>query len=154
VVNVFGTTRFNTNPRMMAVNSAGTTAYMITLSGLSVVSLTPTGTDTRPAINTGARGIVNSADGTPNFKPGSFITISGTHLADAATADTIPPPTVLGGSCVTFGDIAVPLLVTSSGQIQAQVPDTLPAGTHVVEVRSLSTAQASDPVLVTVRPGG
>ncbi len=42
VVNVFGTTRFNTNPRMMAVNSAGTTAYMITLSGLSVVSLTPT----------------------------------------------------------------------------------------------------------------
>jgi len=127
VVNVFGTTRFNTNPRMMAVNSAGTTAYMITLSGLSVVSLTPTGTDTRPAISAGARGIVNSADGTANFKPGSFITISGSHLADAATADTIPPPTVLGGSCVTFGDIAVPLLVSSSGQIQAQVPDTLPA---------------------------
>ena len=89
----------------------------------------------------------------PNFKPGSFITISGSHLADEATADTIPPPTVLGGSCVTFGDIAVPLLVSSSGQIQAQVPDTLPAGTHVVEVRSLSTAQASDPVVVTVRPG-
>jgi DNA-binding beta-propeller fold protein YncE len=153
VVNVFGTTRFNTNPRMMAVNSAGTTAYMITLSGLSVVSLTPTGTDTRPAITTGARGIVNSADGTPNFRPGSFITISGSHLADPATADAIPPPTVLGGSCVTFGDIAVPLLVSSSGQIQAQVPDTLPSGTHVVEVRSLSTAQASDPVVVTVRPG-
>ena len=87
VVNVFGTTRFNTNPRMMAVNAAGTTAYMITLSGLSVVSLTPTGTDTRPAIATGARGIVNSADGTANFKPGSFITITGTNLADAATAD-------------------------------------------------------------------
>jgi hypothetical protein len=153
VVNVFGTTRFNTNPRMMAVNSAGTTAYMVTLSGLSVVSLTPTGTDTRPAITTGASGIVNSADGTANFKPGSFITISGSHLADTATADAIPPPTVLGGSCVTFGDIAVPLLVSSSGQIQAQVPDTLPAGTHVVEVRSLSTAQASDPVVVTVRPG-
>jgi hypothetical protein len=153
VVNVFGTTRFNTNPRMMAVNSAGTTAYMITLSGLSVVSLTPTGTDTRPVINTGATGIVNSADGTPNFKPGSFITISGKNLADAAAASTIPPPTVLGGSCVTFGDIAVPLLITSSGQIQAQVPDTLPAGTHVVEVRSLGTAQDSDPVVVTVRPG-
>ena len=59
---------------------------------------------------------------------------------------------MLGGSCVTFGDIAVPLLVSSSGQIQAQVPDTLPAGTHVVEVRSLATAQASDPVVVTVRP--
>jgi hypothetical protein len=153
VVNVFGTTRFNTNPRMMVVDSAGTTAYMITLSGLSVVSLAATGADTRPVINTGARGIVNSTDGTPNFKPGSFITINGTNLAGAATADTIPPPTVLGGSCVTFGDISVPLLVTSSGQIQAQVPDTLPAGTHVVEVRSLATAQASDPVTVTVRPG-
>jgi hypothetical protein len=153
VVNVFGTTRFNTSPRMMAVNSAGTTAYMITLSGLSVVSLTPTGTDTRPTINTGATGIVNSADGTPNFKPGSFITISGKNLADAATASTIPPPTVLGGSCVTFGDIAVPLLITSTGQIQAQIPDTLPAGTQVVEVRSLSTAQDSDPVVVTVKPG-
>jgi DNA-binding beta-propeller fold protein YncE len=154
VVNVFGTTRFNTVPRQMVVDSAGTTAYMITLSGLSVVSLTPVGTDTRPAIATGARGIVNSADGTPNFKPGSFITISGTNLASTATADTIPVPTVLGGSCVTFGDIAVPLLVTSNGQIQAQIPVTLPPGTHVVEVRSLATAEDSDPVTVTVRPSG
>jgi uncharacterized protein (TIGR03437 family) len=96
---------------------------------------------------------VNSADGSPNFQPGSFITISGKNLADLATANTVPPPTVLGGSCVTFGDIAVPLLATSSGQIQAQVPDTLPAGTHVVEVRSLGTAQASDPVVVTVKAG-
>jgi DNA-binding beta-propeller fold protein YncE len=151
VVNVFGTTRFNTVPRQMVVDSAGTTAYIITLSGLSVVSLSPIGADTRPAIAGGARGVVNSADGTPNFKPGSFITITGTNLASTATADTIPPPTVLGGSCVTFGDIAVPLLVTSNGQIQAQVPDNLPPGTHVVEVRSLATAQDSDPVTVTVR---
>jgi DNA-binding beta-propeller fold protein YncE len=154
VVNVFGTTRFNTVPRQMVVDAAGTTAYMITLSGLSVVSLTPVGTDTRPAIATGAGGIVNSADGTANFRPGSFITISGTNLASSATADTIPPPTVLGGSCVTFGDIAVPLLVTAKGQIQAQIPDTLPPGTHVVEVRSLATAEDSDPVTVTVRSSG
>jgi hypothetical protein len=154
VVNVFSTTRFNTNPRMMTVNSAGTTAYMITLSGLSVVSLTPTGTDTRPTIAPGTRGIVNSTDGTTNFKPGSFITISGTNLGDAATADSIPPPTVLGGSCVTFGDVAVPLLVTSTGQIQAQIPDTLTPGTQVVEVRSLSTAQDSDPVVITVKQSG
>jgi DNA-binding beta-propeller fold protein YncE len=154
VVNVFGTTRFNTNPRMMVVDSAGTTAYMITLSGLSVVSLAPTGNDTRPVIASGAGAIVNSSDGTTNFAPGSFITINGTNLAGNATADTIPPPTVLGGSCVTFGDIAVPLLVTSSGQIQAQVPDTLQAGTQVVEVRSLATAQSSDPVTITVRSSG
>jgi len=148
-VEVFGTTRFNTNPRQMVVDSAGTTAYAITLSGLSVISLAPTGTGTQPAIAAG--GIVNSSDGTSNIKPGSFITISGQNLAGTATAATLPPPTVLGGSCVTFGDVAVPLLATSSGQIQAQVPATLQAGTQVVEVRSLATAQDSAPVLVTVK---
>ena len=114
----------------------------------------PTGSGTVPAINTGASGIVNSVDGTSNFSPGSFITVTGTNLASAATAGTIPPPTVLGGSCVTFGDIAVPLLATSSGQILAQIPDTLSAGTAVVEVRSLATAQDSAPVVVTVKPAG
>jgi hypothetical protein len=151
-MNVFGTTRFNTTPRQMAVDAAGTTAYMITLSGLSVVSLTPSGGDTRPTIAAG--GIVNTADGTASFKPGSFITINGSSLASPATADTIPAPTVLGGSCVTFGDIAVPLLATSAGQIQAQVPDTLTPGTQVVQVRSLATAQDSAPVTITVGASG
>jgi hypothetical protein len=54
---------------------------------------------------------------------------------------------------VTFGDIAVPLPATSSGQIQAPVQDALPTGMQVVEVRSLSTAQDSDPVVMTVKPG-
>jgi len=152
VVNVFGTTRFNTAPRQMVVDSAGTTVYAITISGLSVISLAPASGDTRPAIQGG--GIVNSADGSSNLSPGSFVTIMGTNLATAATANTIPPPTVLGGSCVTFGDISVPLLVTSSGQIQAQVPNTLPAGTQVVTVRSLATAQASDPVEIKVQAPG
>lgn len=138
----------------MVVDSAGTTAYAITISGLSVISLTPSGANTQPSINPGATGIVNSADGTQNISPGSFITITGTNLATGATASTIPPPTVLGGSCVTFGNIAVPLLATSSGQIRAQVPNTLSAGIQVVEVRSLATAQASDPVEITVRPAG
>lgn len=150
---VFGTTRFNANPRMMVVNSAGTTAYMITLSGLSVVPLTPASSSTQPAINSGSNAIVNSSDGTTNIQPGSFITISGQNLASTAQASTVPPPTVLGGSCVTFGDISVPLLQTSSGAIQAQVPDTLLPGTQVVEVRSLAMAQDSAPVTVTVKAG-
>ena len=151
VNNVFGTTRFNTAPRQLIVDAAGATSYAITLSGLSVISLTPTSTTTRPAIAPGPRGIVNSSDGSQIIRPGSFITISGANLAASATADAVPPPTVLGGSCVTFGDVAVPLLVTSSGQIQAQVPANLSPGTQVVEVRSLATAQDSDPVILTVR---
>ncbi len=151
IVNVFGTTRFNINPHLMVVDSAGTTAYAITLSGLSVISLTPTGPDTRPSIATSS-GVVNAADGSSNIKPGSFITINGSNLAAGATASTIPPPTILGGSCVTFGDVAVPLLSTAGGQIQAQVPTNLQGGTQVVVVRSLATAQDSDPILVTVKP--
>jgi YVTN family beta-propeller protein len=150
---VFGTTRFNVNPRMMVVDSAGTTAYAITISGLSVIPLAPASSSTQPVINSGPNAIVNSANGSPNIQPGSFITISGQNLASTATASTVPPPTVLGGSCVTFGDISVPLLQTSSGKIQAQVPDTLLPGTQVVEVRSLAMAQDSAPVTVTVTAG-
>jgi DNA-binding beta-propeller fold protein YncE len=152
LTSVFGTTRSNVTPRQMVVDSAGTTAYVLTLSGLSVIPLSPSTPDTRPTIAPGARGIVNSADGTQNIRPGSFITISGSNLASAAVADSVPPPTVLGGSCVTFGDVSVPLLQTSSGQIQAQVPDTMKTGTQIVEIRSIGTAQASDPVTVTIRP--
>jgi hypothetical protein len=147
VVSVFGTTRFNTNPRQMVVDSKGTTAYAITLSGLSVISLTPSGPTTTPSIGS----IVNAVDGSTNITPGSFITVNGTALGANATADTLPPPTVLGGSCVTFGDVAVPLLSTSSGQIQAQVPTNIQAGTQVVAVRSLATAQDSTPMTVTVK---
>jgi len=154
VVSVFGTTRFNTEPRMMVVDSAGTTAYAITLSGLSVVSLAPAGANTQPEISTGANAIVNSSSATAAITPGSFVTIKGTNLASTAVANTLPPPTVLGGSCVTFGDISLPLLSTSSGQIQAQVPTTMLTGTQVVEVRSLATAQDSAPVVITVKAAG
>jgi YVTN family beta-propeller protein len=154
VVSVFGTTRFNTNPRMMVVDSAGTTAYAITISGLSVISLAPTGNNTQPAISTGAGAVVNSSSAGAAITPGSFVTITGKNLAATATASTLPPPTVLGGSCVTFGDIALPLLSTSSGQIQAQVPATMLPGTQVVEVRSLATAQDSAPALITVKAAG
>jgi hypothetical protein len=153
VVSVFGTTRFNTAPRQMVVNAAGTTAYAITLSGLSVIPLTAASNDTRPVIDS-AQGVVNAIDPAAPIKPGSFITVSGRNLAGAATAESIPPPTVLGGSCVTFGNVAVPLLVTSGGQMQAQVPENLGTGTQIVEVRSLATGQASDPVTVVVQPTG
>jgi DNA-binding beta-propeller fold protein YncE len=149
-VEVFGTTRSNINPRWMVVNSAGTVAYAVTLSGLSVIPLPAAGGDPTPSI--ASAGIVNSVNKTASIQPGSFITITGTNLASSAVAQTTPPPTVLGGSCVTFGDVSLPLLSTSPGQITAQVPDTLPAGTQVVQVRSLATAQDSAPVIVTVKP--
>jgi uncharacterized protein (TIGR03437 family) len=50
-----------------------------------------------------------------------------------------------------FNDVAVPLLQTSGGQIAAQVPATTRPGQNVVQVRSLATAQSSDPLVVTVQ---
>jgi YVTN family beta-propeller protein len=150
VTNVFGTTRANVPTRQLAADGKGN-AYAITISGLSVVSTTPSGTSTRPVIAPGARGIVNSSDGSQNFKPGSFVTVTGANLATPAAANVIPPPTVLGGSCVTFNDTALPLLQTAPGQILAQIPADIQPGISVVQVRSLATAQDSDPVTVSVQ---
>lgn len=147
---VFAQQRMNIPPRQLVVDSEGN-AYAITISGLSVIPLTPSGTGTRPQITGGARGIVNSSDGTPNFRPGSFVTITGANLAAAATAEQVPPPTVLGGSCVTLNDVPLRLLQTSPRQISAQIPEDLRPGIHVAQVRSLATAQVSDPVVVTVQ---
>ena len=133
----------------MVVDSAGTTAYAITLSGLSVIPLAATGANTQPAI-AATGGVVNATSASQAIQPGSFITITGQNLATTAAATTVPPPTVLGGSCVTLGSVALPLLSTSPTQIQAQVPDNLFPGTQMVEVRSLAMAQDSSPVAITV----
>jgi len=151
LLSVFGTTRTNIAPRQMVVDSTGSTVYAITISGLSVISLTPSG---NPPTIAATSGILNATDGSTNIQPGSFIAIRGQNLASTATATTVPAPRVLGGSCVTFGDVSVPLLKTSNGVIQAQVPDTILPGTQVVEVRSLATAQDSAPVTIMVKPAG
>ena len=148
---VVATNRVNITPRQMVADSAGTTLYAITLSGLSVIPLSPVTSANRPQIAPGQRGIVNAIDGSTTIRPGSFIAVNGTNLASQAVADIIPPPTVLGGSCVTFSDTSIPLLETSPGQIGGQVPDTLRPGIYVVQVRSLGNALSSDPVLLTVQ---
>jgi DNA-binding beta-propeller fold protein YncE len=147
VLSEFGTTRTAMTSRQMVVGSDGT-VYALTVSGLSVVPLTISGPDSQPQI---AAGGVANADGTATFQPGSFIVVNGTNLASSAAADVLPPPTVLGGSCVLVDNVPLPLLTASPTQIGAQIPaGTLP-GVNVLEVRSLATAQRSDPVVVTVQ---
>lgn len=146
----FGTARTAIPPRQMVVDSTGT-VYALTVSGLSVVPLTAAGPATVPKITGGLSGIVNASDGGPNFSPGSFITVNGTNLASPAVAETLPPPTVLGGSCVVFDDVAIPLLQTSGGQISGQIPANMRPGLSVLQVRSLATAQHSAPLVVTIQ---
>ncbi|MBI4891383.1 MAG: hypothetical protein HY821_12220, partial [Acidobacteria bacterium] len=127
------------------------TAYIITTSGLSVVSLTRTDTSTRPAVPLGLRGITNSATGTQAIKPGSFVTITGQNLAGSGIADQIPLPTVMGGSCVVLNDVPLNLISVSPTEIQAQVPDDLLPGLYVFQVRSLALAQQSDSLVLTLQ---
>jgi YVTN family beta-propeller protein len=146
---LFGNARINVPPRQIAVDRDGT-AYLITVSGMTMVPLTPVGAS-RPQIASGLAGIVNATDGTRNFRPGSFVLINGANLAMPSTPDQLPPPTVAGGSCVTFSNLQLPILRASTTQILAQVPDTISPGNYVAVVRSLATGQRSDPVLVTVQ---
>jgi len=147
---IFGpTARFNIPPRSMVID-ANNVAYIITVSGLSVVPLTPGGTQAPQIAAT--KGVVNSGDGSTTLRVGGFVTVNGSNLATAATASTLPAPTVLGGSCVTFNDVVLPLLQTSSGRISAQIAATVNSGTNVVQVISLATGQQSAATTVTVLP--
>ncbi len=146
-----GTQRVNVGGRSMAVDPQGTTAYLLTTSGLSIVSLDPVPPNQRPVVNPQA-GVVNSANFTANVAPGSLVAIRGRGLADPAS--TTPPqklPTVLGGACVTLNNQPLPLAATADGQITAQIPQTLAAGRYPLVVRNLARNAASLlPVMVTV----
>lgn len=77
--------------------------------------------------------------------PGSLISIFGTNLATAAAdADSIPLSTSLGNVSVTFNGISAPMLNVRTGQINAQLPWSIPAGqaTVVVTVGSAKSAPA------------
>jgi uncharacterized protein (TIGR03437 family) len=91
-----------------------------------------------------------NADGSAKFAPGSFIVVNGSNLASAGKAIQLPAPTVLGGSCVTVGNLAIPLLQTSGGQISAQLPGNLRPGMYATQVRSLANGQQSQSVVLTV----
>lgn len=148
---LLGTTTQQTPPRWMVTNQAKTKAYAVTLSGLSIINLTPSTSATKPSLPLGTRAVVNSNDGTQNIRPGSFVTVSGANLAEPGAATQVPLPTVLGGSCAVLNDIPLPLIRTSSNQIAAQIPEDLRPGLYVFQVRSLAMAQSSDPVVVTVQ---
>ncbi len=139
--------RVNTLGRSLALDSAGTTAFVLTTSGLSIVPLGSSGTQT-PVLS--SSGVVNTANFQPAIAPGGLISIFGSNLATAATSASSPLPTVLGGTCVTLNNAPIPLLATAAGQINAQVPPTLAAGRYSLVVRSLTGLAASNTVTVTV----
>src|SRR5262249_17311504 len=113
-----GTARVNVGGRMMAVDPTGTTAYLLTTSGLSVVPLDPLAAADRPQVT--ANGIVNLANFSTSVAPGSLVAINGRNLAGSDSADVKSTlPTLLGGSCITLNNRPLPLIMSSANQVNA-----------------------------------
>ena len=142
------TGRTNVSGRAMALDSSSNTVYILTATGLSVIPLTASARSATPSVSAG--GVVNSANFRTGIAPGGLVSIMGQNLAAGATAGSTPLPTILGGSCVTLSNTPLPLLATTAGQINAQVPFTLAAGTYTLVVRSTANQAASSPVSVAV----
>ncbi len=104
--------------------------------------------------------VVNGASFAPRLPvaPGSLISVFGERLADAESLAGAPLPTALAGTEVTLGEQKLPLLFTSSGQLNAMIPFDLPVNTqmplHVQRGASLSygdslTIAAAQPAVFT-----
>jgi uncharacterized protein (TIGR03437 family) len=148
---VTGNSRVVIPGRTMALDSTGTNAYVLTVSGLSVIPLSPIAPNSRPNVSPN-NGVVNLANLQPAIAPGEVVGVFGTNLASAATAPTTGTlPTILGGTCVTLNNVAIPLMATASGQINAQIPTTLAAGRYPLVVHSINNQATSlIPATVTV----
>ncbi|HUQ90653.1 MAG TPA: hypothetical protein VM120_03155, partial [Bryobacteraceae bacterium] len=144
---VTGTARANIAGRALAVDPAGTTAYLLTASGLSIVPLDAPVPAERPSVN--ANGVVNVSNLKPAIAPGTLVAVQGRNLADSASSSS--GVSILGGTCVTLNNNPLPLMASSSSQITAVIPATLAAGRYPLVVRSVDNKIASAaPVTVTV----
>ncbi len=136
-----GTTRVNVGARMMALNAAGNTAYVLTTTGLSIVPLTAAATG--GTIQVSQNGVLNAASLQSGLAPGSLVTVVGQNLASASNPQTVPLPKSMGGSCVTIDEAPVPIQMSAPGQMQIQLPPDLRTGSHSLVVRSIERNVAS-----------
>jgi uncharacterized protein (TIGR03437 family) len=148
LTSVTGTARVAINGRTMAVDINGSTAYVITASGLSILPLSAVVTGSRPLVN--RNGAVSLASQQPLVAPNTWLSISGQNLALNDVAASNPLPTILGGACVTLNNIALPLFFTNTTLINAQIPPDLAPGTYQLVVHSVTNHVASSSQSLTV----
>jgi uncharacterized protein (TIGR03437 family) len=148
ITQVTTTTRATIAGRTMAVDSTGSFAYVITTSGLSIINLSAVPASARPLPN--KNGTVNLGSYQTAIAPNGLISIFGQDLAASAVASSTPLPLILGGTCVTLNNIALPLFMASPGQINAQVPPGTAAGNFPLVVRSIANQAESAPQQVAI----
>jgi uncharacterized protein (TIGR03437 family) len=134
----------------MALDPSGPTAYVLTASGLSVIPLDAPAGGQQAVPQVPGNGVVNTANYLGSVAPGGLISIFGRNLGATASASGAPLRTLLGGTCVTLNNSPLPLLASSPGQINAQIPPTLVAGRYPLVVRSTANLSASAAVNVNV----
>jgi len=138
---------------VMAASSG--TIYLGDMANQRVREIVPAASGLNPPVIS-ANGVVNGASFAVGLAvaPGSLAAIFGSDLASSTTvAGSVPLPTTLGQTSVTFNGIEAPLFFVSSGQINAQVPFTMSPGTATVQVTQsgMSTVQTIN--VVTYSPG-
>ena len=108
--------------RTLAVSADGTSIFLLTQSGITVLASNFDATTTIPLVT----GIVNGADGGTGIAPGGLALVQGFGLAPRSeVAVSLPLPSTLGDACVTVGNIALPLFRVSPTEVLAQLPFTL-----------------------------
>jgi uncharacterized protein (TIGR03437 family) len=125
-------------------------------TALSGVVSAPAPALTTPTVT--AQGVVHAASdqgGVP-IAPGGLITVYGLNLADAVgQSNALPLPQQLDGTQVFLGNQPLPILYTSTGQLNVQVPYGVPVNTQyqlmVQHGNTLSVPQAL--VVAQAQPG-
>jgi uncharacterized protein (TIGR03437 family) len=122
------------------VNATGAVTLFVTALGpngvggqnrLSGAVSAPAPAATTPTVT--AQGVVHAASdqgGVP-IAPGGLITVYGVNLSDGVGQNTgLPLPQQLNGTQVLLGDQPLPILYTSTGQLNVQVPYAVPVNTQ------------------------
>jgi uncharacterized protein (TIGR03437 family) len=97
------------------------------------------------------RGVVNGATFSPNqpLARGTLVSLFGNQFTYALSQATETPlPTELGSTQVMVGGTPAPLVFTSWGQINFQVPNEVPLGTTTVQV--VRDGQAGNTITATI----
>ncbi len=105
--------------RTLALLYSRTSIINLTTSGLTVLPWEYDASVAPPQLTR----IVNAADQSKNVAPGSLVTVYGTNLSPVNVAtNQIPLPTALADSCLSVNGLAVPIILVSPTQINAQLP--------------------------------
>ena len=140
--------RASISGRTMAIDALGTSAYVITASGLSIIPLSPIAVADRPSPNPG--GAVNLASYQRAVASNGLLSIFGQNLGTSAVSSSTTLPVILGGTCVTLNNVGLPLFMTTPTQINAQIPPGTAAGSYPLVVHSIAKLAPSVSQTVTV----